>query len=327
MFILDGERILEDQRALIFLCYAKPDRDSVKNLYDSLVDGGFAPWMDEKNILPGEFWSSSIRRAIRRSDFFLACISKNSITRRGYLQKEIREGLEMWKEKLEDDIYLIPIRLEDCELPQNLTSFQCLNLFEKEGFTQLKGALTEGLKRRRERAGSRGGVRMLVDGKVSEKKPAKTKDSVASKKTGKDLNKKTKVSACELFGGRDAILRRMTKLVRNNLLKNSMEFIVGLEKDLSLPSGSLNDIATRGEIVDLDLFERLSGPLGILFHEALGSPVFDGQERDYWENEHINQPLLIASALGGTLMGHKEITSVELEFYVGLRVLSELAQA
>jgi len=317
---------LEDERAVIFLCYAKPDRNRVESLYDRLVNGGFAPWMDEKNILPGEIWSSSIRRAIRRSDFFLACISKNSITRRGYLQKEIKEGLEMWKEKLENDIYLIPTRLEDCELPQNLASFQCLDLFKEDGFTQLKGALIEGLKRRHQRAGSRSGVRMPVDGKISEK-PAATKSSDASKKTWVDPQKKRSIeSVCGLFGGRDTILRKMTQLVKDNLLKKPMEFIVYLEKELSLPSGSLLDIVTSGETVDLSLFQRLSGPLDLSLFEALGSPVFHDQELAYWESQQAQNPMLIAASMGTSHEDQKENNSIALNLYVTFRALKELSQ-
>ena len=33
-----------------------------------------------------------------------------SVNQRGFLQSEIRQALEVWKEKLPDDIYLIPVR-------------------------------------------------------------------------------------------------------------------------------------------------------------------------------------------------------------------------
>ncbi len=135
-------------RAQIFLSYAREDEEKVENLYQELSDAGFKPWMDKKDILPGERWETSIRRAIRRSDFFLACLSANSATKRGVLQKEIKDALDIWQEMLDSDIYLIPVRLEDCEVPESLSDFQWVNLFEENGWTRLVEAIQVGMERR-----------------------------------------------------------------------------------------------------------------------------------------------------------------------------------
>jgi hypothetical protein len=104
--------------------------------------------MDEKDIHPGEKWESAIQSAIRHSDFVLVCLSANSINKRGFIQKEIKYALDIWQEKLEIDIFLIPIRLEDCEVPISLHSFQWLDLFEENGWKSLFEAIQEGMKRR-----------------------------------------------------------------------------------------------------------------------------------------------------------------------------------
>lgn len=132
----------------IFLSYAREDEKQVEALYQKLSATGFTPWMDKKDILPGEVWESSIRRAIRGSDFFVACLSANAVGKRGFLQKEIKDALDIWQEKLEDDIYLIPARLHDCEVPQSLHSFQWVNLFEEGGWAQLVKAIQVGMERR-----------------------------------------------------------------------------------------------------------------------------------------------------------------------------------
>jgi len=93
-------------------------------------------------------WKQKITRAIHESDFFLACFSKSSITKRGFLQKEIRDALTAWQEKLPDDIYLIPVRLEECEIPQNLADFQWVDLFKQTGWPQLLRAVQVGSERR-----------------------------------------------------------------------------------------------------------------------------------------------------------------------------------
>ena len=134
----------------IFLSYAREDEEEVENLYQKLSDARFKPWMDKKDILPGERWKTSIQKAVRRSDFFLVCLSANSIDKRGWIQREIKQALDIWQEKLDSDIYLIPLRLEDCDVPKSLSDFQWVNLFEEDGWTRLVKAIRVGMERRTE---------------------------------------------------------------------------------------------------------------------------------------------------------------------------------
>ena len=136
--------------AQIFLSYAREDEEKVKKLHQKLSNVGFKPWMDKQDILPGERWESSIRRAIQHSDFFLLCLSKNSVDKRGWVQKEIREALENLQGMLDSDIYLVPVRLEKCEVPESLREFQRVDLFEEDGWTQLVKAIEVGMVRRAE---------------------------------------------------------------------------------------------------------------------------------------------------------------------------------
>ena len=134
--------------AQIFLSYAREDEEKVEKLYQKLSNAGFKPWMDKEDILAGEQWKSRIQQAIRHSDFFLACLSANSIDKRGWIQREIKQALDLWQEKLDSDIYLIPVRLEDCEATESLHDFQWVNLFEEDGWTRLVKAIQEGMERR-----------------------------------------------------------------------------------------------------------------------------------------------------------------------------------
>lgn len=133
--------------ARIFLSYAREDNEKVTALYRKLSEAGFTPWMDTEDILPGEKWQISIRRAIQCADFFLVCLSARAIYKRSYLQKEIKEALDLWQEKLADDIYLIPVRLEKCKVPELLNEFQWVNLYEKDGWVRLEKALRKGIER------------------------------------------------------------------------------------------------------------------------------------------------------------------------------------
>ena len=64
------------------------------------------------------------------------------------MQTEVRYALDIWQEKLEGDIFVIPVRLEECEVPERLRNFQWVNLFEKNGWERLLKAIRAELERR-----------------------------------------------------------------------------------------------------------------------------------------------------------------------------------
>jgi hypothetical protein len=107
--------------ARIFLSYARADETQVRGVYRRLLDAGFEVWMDKINLLPGQRWEQEIPRAIRNSDFILIFFSKNSVARRGYIQREFRLALETLQEMPADAIHTIPIRLDDWVEPNKGT--------------------------------------------------------------------------------------------------------------------------------------------------------------------------------------------------------------
>lgn len=104
--------------------------------------------MDKRDILPGEQWELAINRAIKNSEFFLICLSARSVGKRGFLQREIRTALDQWQEMLDEDIYLIPVRFEEHDVPEALAQFQWVDLYETEGWSHLLRAIQEGMERR-----------------------------------------------------------------------------------------------------------------------------------------------------------------------------------
>jgi formylglycine-generating enzyme required for sulfatase activity len=125
----------------IFISYAREDQKPIEALYQKLVAAGYQPWLDREHILPGQRWEPVIKQALRRSDFVLVCLSATSINKRGFLQKEIKQALEHAQEKLEDDVWMIPVRLDDCDVPDALSHIQWVDLFEADGFDDLLRAL------------------------------------------------------------------------------------------------------------------------------------------------------------------------------------------
>jgi len=133
---------------MVFLSYARSDRKMVEQLYDRLRSSGFRPWMDVRDLFPGELWEHALTRALNQSDFFIACLSQNSVDRRGILQLEIGKALCKLETMLSDDIYLIPVRLDEVNVPDSLRKLQWIDLFDSAGCRKLEKALQEGIKRR-----------------------------------------------------------------------------------------------------------------------------------------------------------------------------------
>src|SRR5258706_1289619 len=79
----------------VFLSYASEDEERVGLLYKRLQAEGFEPWMDVERLTAGENWISAIDRAIENSDFLVALISKNSLDKRGFMQKEMKFVLDL----------------------------------------------------------------------------------------------------------------------------------------------------------------------------------------------------------------------------------------
>jgi proteasome lid subunit RPN8/RPN11 len=129
------------RRLRIFLCHASADKPAVRDLHDQLQKEGFDPWLDEENLLAGQDWDQEITKAVRKSDIVIICLSQTSITKAGYIQKEIRFALDVADEQPEGTIFLIPLKLEECEVPGRLSKWQWVKLFEEKGYEQLVKAL------------------------------------------------------------------------------------------------------------------------------------------------------------------------------------------
>ena len=113
----------------VFLSYSRIDEAAVRKLFGELSRAGFEPWMD-KEMAPGTEWNPAIEQAIREADFFLACLSTKAISRAGVFHREISAALDVQKEKPEGEIYLIPVRLEPCPIPQRLRPFHWSDFYE-----------------------------------------------------------------------------------------------------------------------------------------------------------------------------------------------------
>ena len=135
--------IAQPKRALrVFLCHSSDDKPAIRDFYRRLVDDGINVWFDEENLLPGQDWNQEIIQAVRATDVVIVCISRNIINKAGYVQKEIRLALDVADEQPEGAIFLIPLKLEECEVPERLNRWQWVDHFnDDQGYKRLMNAL------------------------------------------------------------------------------------------------------------------------------------------------------------------------------------------
>lgn len=131
----------QDRRLRVFLCHSSSDKQSVRHLYRRLQADGFLPWLDEVDLIPGQEWQEEIPVAVRASDVVIVCLSRDSVGKEGYLQREIREALYIAEEKPEGTVFIIPVKIEEVEVPNRLRKWQWANLFDEEGYQRLLQAL------------------------------------------------------------------------------------------------------------------------------------------------------------------------------------------
>lgn len=147
----DWTRIMISAATKIFLAYATEDKTQVRKLHAKLRAAEFDPWLDEIDLLPGQDWQIEIPKAIQGSKMFIACLSKRSVLKQGYVQKEFRLALSSYAERPPGTTYLIPLRLDECAVPDmqipelaiNMRHIQWLDYWKRDGFERLVTAIRQ----------------------------------------------------------------------------------------------------------------------------------------------------------------------------------------
>lgn len=136
-------------RPFVFIAYAQQDRDAVSKIAALLRKAGYEPWIDSEQILPGQSWELEIEKAIRSSSFFLACLSCHSVSSSGFMHRELKLGLRILDEQPEGRIYLIPILIDDCQLPARFRELSATTMFSPHWGKQLIDSLVVGARQRK----------------------------------------------------------------------------------------------------------------------------------------------------------------------------------
>lgn len=126
-----------------FLLYARGDQKTVRRLYQRIVREGANVWLDREKILPGQDWQYEIHKAIYASDIVIVCLSRQFNKQGGYRHEELKIALKKADSLPEGGIFIIPVRLEECDLPGALCRWQRVDLFEVSGYKKLINVLKQ----------------------------------------------------------------------------------------------------------------------------------------------------------------------------------------
>jgi hypothetical protein len=145
----------------VFLSYASQDRVAVEVVYDALRIAGFEPWMDDHSLAPGDRWEAEIRSGLNAADVLCIFLSRSGVSEPSrYFVREYRLGLKVMAERgqdrprtprwsrrpsrwhrrspspastpatssAQDRSAVIPVRLDHCSIPPELSEFQIVDL-------------------------------------------------------------------------------------------------------------------------------------------------------------------------------------------------------
>lgn len=124
----------------VFLCYAHIDLNEVKKLHDRLANDGVDVWMDKEKLFGGSNWEYEIRKAVRDTDIFITCVSAQFTKRSSqkyFSRTEVGIALDEAALKSKSEIFIIPVRLENCNVPKSLKAWHWVDLFEEQGYQKL----------------------------------------------------------------------------------------------------------------------------------------------------------------------------------------------
>ncbi|NJL60111.1 MAG: toll/interleukin-1 receptor domain-containing protein [Desulfobacteraceae bacterium] len=164
----------------VFISYAREDIETAGKLYHDLKQAGISPWMDKEDILIGENWKVAIRQAMKESSYFLALLSSNSLSKQGYVQKELKMALDILSEMPPSGIFLLPVRLDDCHpLDERLQDINWGDLFPsyEEGFQKILRVLSQDRQKAMSSPGKKEDIPVKKEADQKETQPLKTESS------------------------------------------------------------------------------------------------------------------------------------------------------
>lgn len=125
----------------IFVSYASEDKAPAGAVVAFLEAAGFDTWFDKKDLLPGQDWRRVIKLEIAQARLLVLCLSSNSVQKTGFVQEEMNLALEQARMRPPSQVYIMPVRIDGCEIPEQFERWQCLDLREENASKKLLDAI------------------------------------------------------------------------------------------------------------------------------------------------------------------------------------------
>jgi hypothetical protein len=131
--------------ARVFLSHTSKDKPKVRQVANHFRNAGVQYWLDEAEIKPGESLITKIGQALKASQYVAAFLSVESI-RSSWVETEL--NIAMTQEIAGRRVRVIPIRLDDCELPPFLVDKYYVDLRSEETWNKEIAKLLRALRAR-----------------------------------------------------------------------------------------------------------------------------------------------------------------------------------
>ena len=140
---------MKNQNPTIFISYSREhDRKEALALCRALTQSGHDAWIDEERVQPGQVWYDEVETALCDAKVVLVLLSNEMIASKSYAHDEWHMALEMQKDGDGEELFIIPVKLDDCKVPFLLRRFQWVNWFEASGKRRLMKRLDQIIKKR-----------------------------------------------------------------------------------------------------------------------------------------------------------------------------------
>jgi hypothetical protein len=121
----------------VFLSHSSNNTPVAMSVADTLRNHGVPVWYSPTNIMTAQQWQDEIGKALRRCDWFMVLLSKDSV-RSKWVKLELQYALS----HSQYDNHIIPVKIETCDyedLSWTLGVFQMVNLgnSKEQAFSQI----------------------------------------------------------------------------------------------------------------------------------------------------------------------------------------------
>ena len=105
--------ISSDKGKQLLISHSSKDKAFANCLYADLVEQGHNPWLDDRDIKPGQFILKEIQKTLKHADYTLVLLSPNSIMS-DWVAAEWEAAY--WDEVTNQKVKVIPLLIESCDI-------------------------------------------------------------------------------------------------------------------------------------------------------------------------------------------------------------------